>query len=100
PVERDVAIGQAAQRAGCVYRDAVLLVALATEAVEVLEREADRVDQGVAAAAERVVGVLLHALAGGDGAHRRRQVGVVVGRWRRDLLAQQALANELAALGR
>ena len=69
--------------------------------VELLESEADRIDQIVAARAHLVARVHGQPLAIGDGLGflNRRQIGIHARRWRRHLLTEKLLPNEEAAAG-
>ena len=71
---------------------------LAPDGVELLETEADRVDQLVAGGAARIGGVLGHAIAIGLRLRLgdRRQIRVHAGRRIGDVLAEKLLADEQA----
>ncbi len=98
--EAAVAAVAAADLAGVVDGPPALGGAGPADAVELLEAEADRIHQRVAAAAGDQLAVRGVALAGGQRRIERRRLRVHAGRRRGQRLAQEALAHQLAAVDR
>src|SRR6266542_1677070 len=97
PYELAVGVDRGEDFAARVDGGAIVGRAVAPDGVEVLESEADGIDERMAPGARWIALVLFEFFARGDAGLRVGRLGNVGGR-RRELLTEQLLANELATV--